>query len=53
MIYSETELKSLILPILQSIPKGGEDQAADAIVRIIIEDREAHDEESVEPEEEG
>jgi len=53
MIYSETELKTLILPILQSMPKGDEDRVADAIVRIIVEDREAHDEELTEPEEEG
>jgi hypothetical protein len=42
MIYNETELKSLILPILQSMPKGDEDRVADAIVKIIKEDREAH-----------
>lgn len=53
MIYSTDELKTLILPILQSMPKGDEDRVADAIVRIIVEDREAHDAESIEPEEEG
>jgi hypothetical protein len=43
MIYTPEELKKLILPILQSMPKGDEDRAADAIVEIVKQDREARD----------
>lgn len=53
MIYSTDELKTLILLILQSMPKGDEDRVADAIVEIIKQDREAHDADLIEPEEEG
>lgn len=47
------ELKQVILPILQSMPKGDEDRVADAIVGIIKQDREAHDAELTDDEEEG
>lgn len=40
MKYTQDQLKSLILAILQSMPKGDEDRAADAIVEIIKQDRE-------------
>lgn len=40
--YSPEELKGLILPILQSMPKGDEDRVADAIVEIIEQDREGY-----------
>lgn len=41
MIYTPKQLKSLILPILQSMPVGDEDRVADAIVEIINQDRQA------------
>lgn len=44
MKYSLTELKQLILPILESMPKGDEVRVADAIVEIIKQYREARDE---------
>lgn len=53
MIYTPEQLKQLILPMLKSMPKGDEDRVADAMVKIIIEDREAHDAELIDPEEEG
>lgn len=40
MKYSLEQLKSLILPILKSMPAGDEDRVADAIVEIIKQDRE-------------
>lgn len=42
MIYTEQQLKELILPILQSMPVGDEERAAESIVQIIVQDREAH-----------
>lgn len=41
MIYSLNQLRILILPILQSMPFGDEDKAADAIVELFRQDREA------------
>lgn len=39
MKYTKDELKSLILPILTSMPKGDEERAANAIVELIAENQ--------------
>jgi hypothetical protein len=41
MKYTHEQLKSLILPILLSMPKGDEERAADAIVDLINQNENA------------
>lgn len=43
MTFTLQELKTMIIPILETMPKGDEYRVADAIVEIIRQDREVRE----------